>query len=78
MNDELYRKLLKMKALERWENEGGRVSDDQDSKANYRSIPESETRWRGGHETNPNDNTKVFRRMIRSFLFLSLGSNVES
>lgn len=36
MNDELYRKLLKMKALERWENEGGRVSDDQDSKASYR------------------------------------------
>ena len=28
MEDETYRRILKMKALERWENEGGRITDD--------------------------------------------------
>lgn len=29
MEDEIYRRILRMKALERWENEGGRISDDE-------------------------------------------------
>lgn len=29
MEDEIYRRILRMKALERWENEGGRVSNDE-------------------------------------------------
>lgn len=29
MEDEIYRQILRMKALERWENEGGRVINDQ-------------------------------------------------
>lgn len=29
MEDEIYRQILRMTALERWENEGGRVSNDQ-------------------------------------------------
>jgi hypothetical protein len=28
MEDETYRRILRMKALERWENEGGRITDD--------------------------------------------------
>ncbi len=28
MEDETYRRILKMKALERWENEGGRITND--------------------------------------------------
>jgi hypothetical protein len=28
MEDETYRKILRMKALERWENEGGRITDN--------------------------------------------------
>lgn len=28
MEDETYRRILRMKALERWENEGGRIIDD--------------------------------------------------
>lgn len=29
MEDEIYRQILRMKALERWENEGGLIVDDR-------------------------------------------------
>jgi hypothetical protein len=55
MNDELYRRILRMKALERWENEGGRLSDDQDSEASYPLNTVERNSLRGSDEINRND-----------------------
>ena len=38
MEDEMYRQILRMKALDRWENEGGRVINDKKQPNDHRSA----------------------------------------
>ncbi len=57
MEDETYRRILRMKALERWENEGGRITDDVTTANMDRSTDvESSTCFSAGtHESSSRD-----------------------